>query len=92
MSAPAAAALLLVFGAACVWTGVRLLTTRVAAVDPSRRLARGAPFTEWLGAGRDRPRRLLRGVGVVLVAAGLALLVRAARLIVDGGLRLHGLM
>lgn len=77
----ATTALLAAFGAACTWTGVRLLTAPVEAVDPRfRRLARGSRFTEWLGAEPSRPRLLLRGVGVALVTAGLLILLTAARL------------
>lgn len=76
-----ASALLAVFGAACTWTGVKLLTARVEAIDPRfRRLARGSRLTEWLGARSSRPRWLLRGVGAALAAAGLAILATAARL------------
>lgn len=79
-------ALLAVFGAACTWTGVRLLTTPVEAVDPRfRRLVRGSRFTDWLGAGPERPRLLLRAVGLALVAAGFAILLTAARLLASRG-------
>ncbi len=78
----AAAALLAAFGAACAYVGVRLLTAQVAAVDPrfGRRLARGSWLGDWLSAGPSHARWLLRAVGAALVAAGLAILVSAARL------------
>ena len=80
------AALLAVFGAACTWTGVRLLTAPVEAIDPRvRRLMRGSRFTDWLGAGPERPRLLLRAVGVALIAAGFLMLLSAARLLASAG-------
>lgn len=80
-----ASAGLATFGAICTWTGAKLLTVPARDLDPRvGRLARGSRFAEWFGARASRPRWLLRGVGAALAAAGIAVLLAAARLAVGG--------